>query len=342
MQFDTSNWISKLTLLAILLAGTQPVEAGSILSENLPKGTTIVNIDGKVDGTAGHDDKWVFYGPFSKELKVDLPAGTYRFQVINKEDAAKSFPSLTPEQLKQVGEAWTFNSPWQTNYQVFTAFKPDARAIFAGACSSAVPGMNFIPGGYGSSAEAYKAAREGHYADKIWITGKTDPVSTYSFESPTTLYFGIGDDGLYDNKGVLSLVVSPANVASAAPVIDEQPTRTTISFSSDILFDYDKFALLPAATDALTKITNEQIKRYPDRHVIIQGHTDDRGAAMYNVDLSCKRATAVATWLSSNGVSATKMEVTGFGASRPKVPNDSDINRQLNRRVEIVLADDAT
>jgi outer membrane protein OmpA-like peptidoglycan-associated protein len=66
----------------------------------------------------------------------------------------------------------------------------------------------------------------------------------------------------------------------------------------------------------------------------IQGHTDDKGSDEYNLKLSQNRANSVKKYLVSKGVSADVITAIGFGESKPLVPNDSDSNREKNRRVE--------
>jgi outer membrane protein OmpA-like peptidoglycan-associated protein len=77
--------------------------------------------------------------------------------------------------------------------------------------------------------------------------------------------------------------------------------------------------------------------KYPETNLLIEGHTDDTGKDEYNMTLSEKRANAVADYLISKGVAANRIERKWYGESQPKYPNDSEANRQLNRRVEIAV-----
>jgi outer membrane protein OmpA-like peptidoglycan-associated protein len=67
----------------------------------------------------------------------------------------------------------------------------------------------------------------------------------------------------------------------------------------------------------------------------IDGHTDARGAEAYNVDLSMRRAQAVAEYLGSKGIDVTKFDIRGFGKSHPLTEDPFD---PANRRVEAHLA----
>jgi outer membrane protein OmpA-like peptidoglycan-associated protein len=66
----------------------------------------------------------------------------------------------------------------------------------------------------------------------------------------------------------------------------------------------------------------------------IEGHTDDRGPASFNTDLSRRRAISVMGWMTAHGVDGKRLEAAGFGPGRPVAPNDSEANRLSNRRVE--------
>lgn len=71
--------------------------------------------------------------------------------------------------------------------------------------------------------------------------------------------------------------------------------------------------------------------------VIVLGYTDSTGDDQYNMDLSKRRADAVAEYLVSLGVPADKLKTVGRGENDPIVPNDSEANRAQNRRVEVVV-----
>ncbi len=116
-----------------------------------------------------------------------------------------------------------------------------------------------------------------------------------------------------------------------------------IALSADVLFDFDSYALRPAAADSLRKVA-DVLKEYPTAPAIVEGHTDGKGADQYNQTLSERRADAVKTWLVEKGpVDAGRLKARGWGKTRPVAPNtkpdgsDDPDNRQKNRRVEIVV-----
>ena len=82
--------------------------------------------------------------------------------------------------------------------------------------------------------------------------------------------------------------------------IKETETEVRIELSGDILFDFDKATLRPAATSVLERVA-EVIRKYGKPMVRIEGHTDSKGNHEYNVKLSQRRADSVKDWLVRNG-----------------------------------------
>lgn len=118
----------------------------------------------------------------------------------------------------------------------------------------------------------------------------------------------------------------------------EQTDRGMVLTLGDILFDTDRASLKPGAAETLDQL-GEFLAAYPDRRVRIEGHADARGPAVYNVNLSERRAEAVATALERRGIDDDRIQTVGLGESEPVASNDTAAGRQQNRRVEIVLSD---
>ena len=113
---------------------------------------------------------------------------------------------------------------------------------------------------------------------------------------------------------------------------------TTVTVSGDVTFAVDSDQLSAQADSVLSNVV-EQIKRYPSGgQMSVVGHTDDVQDDSYNQGLSERRAQAVAARLKAlTDLSKWKQSVSGQGESAPRVSNDSDEHRQINRRVEITL-----
>lgn len=103
-----------------------------------------------------------------------------------------------------------------------------------------------------------------------------------------------------------------------------------------IEFDYDRATIRPVSTPSIREVA-DVMRKYPKMTIEIRGHTDDRGGDDYNLKLSQDRAASVADALVGMGIERKRLSVKGFGKTRPIVPNDSDENRQKNRRTEFVI-----
>lgn len=146
-------------------------------------------------------------------------------------------------------------------------------------------------------------------------------------------------ENTYDTESSPDPVALETFTASVDGASDTRVTgkSVTITLASDVLFDSDS-ADLSAQADTALKKAADQLSTYPGGQVTIVGHTDDVADDAHNQDLSNRRAQAVADRLGQlTSMSAYSVSVSGKGESEPRVPNDSDENRQLNRRVEITL-----
>jgi outer membrane protein OmpA-like peptidoglycan-associated protein len=103
-----------------------------------------------------------------------------------------------------------------------------------------------------------------------------------------------------------------------------------------VLFDTGSDRIRPESTPTLKEI-GAMLKDHPELKLVIEGHTDDVGAAASNQSLSEKRAEAVRRYLvETYGVNKDRLQAKGFGASKPSTGNDTPEGRQQNRRVELV------
>ena len=82
------------------------------------------------------------------------------------------------------------------------------------------------------------------------------------------------------------------------------------------------------------------LNKYPDTELLIEGHTDNTGAAEYNQKLSEQRARSVADYLKSLSVAGERLSESGHGFNIPVADNTTEAGRRLNRRVEIAIIAD--
>ena len=105
---------------------------------------------------------------------------------------------------------------------------------------------------------------------------------------------------------------------------------------NNVYFDFDSDVIRPESFPELDKIS-EMLLDNPNLHMTIDGHTCSMGSDEYNLDLSSRRAGSIVNYFLEKGVLATNLEHNGYGESRPKAPNNTEANRELNRRVEFEL-----
>lgn len=104
-----------------------------------------------------------------------------------------------------------------------------------------------------------------------------------------------------------------------------------------IEFEFNKAVLRPYSKETLEMVA-DLLFEYPQFKLMVFGHTCDLGSDAYNEWLSQKRAEAVKSYLVKLGVMGEFVRAKGFGERRPLLPNDSEENRETNRRVEFKIA----
>jgi outer membrane protein OmpA-like peptidoglycan-associated protein len=125
--------------------------------------------------------------------------------------------------------------------------------------------------------------------------------------------------------------------------VKETGEEIRIELAADVLFDFDKADLRPAAQKTLHQAAGI-IQEKAKGAVRIEGHTDSKGKDVYNQRLSERRAASVKTWfMVKEGLDKVQFSTQGFGAKKPVASNtkpdgsDDPEGRQKNRRVEIII-----
>jgi outer membrane protein OmpA-like peptidoglycan-associated protein len=140
----------------------------------------------------------------------------------------------------------------------------------------------------------------------------------YSFHNQT---FNLGDE-LYTEMAV-----------------DLVPLKTETSIRlNNIYFATNSADLTSESFPELDRVV-ELINTNPQIKIEISAHTDNVGSDKYNLLLSDRRAKTVLNYLLENNVLASQLVSKGYGMKKPLVPNDSDDNRAMNRRVEFKILD---
>ncbi|MFC2110399.1 OmpA family protein [Bacteroidota bacterium] len=168
-------------------------------------------------------------------------------------------------------------------------------------------------------------------------------------------------DGLQDYKDNCPLVPGPIEnigcpypmeevvdeivqdtVAKIEPIKESEKKRITDKIallSKSIFFKTASSELKAESFKPLNEIAGIMIE-YPQSKFKIEGHTDSRGKALYNLKLSESRSKSVYTYfVDKNGIASDRLSSKGYGEERPVATNETETGRQSNRRVEINFID---
>ena len=109
-----------------------------------------------------------------------------------------------------------------------------------------------------------------------------------------------------------------------------------VTFESGLMFDFNSDRIRPEAATNLRNLASS-LGKYPNSSLLIVGHTDAVGSDDFNQGLSERRAQSTASYLSSQGVSNTRLQTLGRGETEPVAANDTESGMQKNRRVEVAI-----
>ena len=197
--------------------------------------------------------------------------------------------------------------------------------------------------------ERYKAAIE---TVKVKINLQKKPIGMVEFmEIPDALNTKITIEDITGIRSRQSTLVRDVNrfvVNREAPdtikthVLDG---KVIVTINGQTLFDSGSADLKPGAAAVLDRIVTV-VFEYPEYSINIKGYTDDIPIATpqfpSNWELSAIRATTVLKHLIQRGINPRRLTATGYADMEPLVPNTSETNRAINRRVEFVLEKKAT
>ena len=115
-------------------------------------------------------------------------------------------------------------------------------------------------------------------------------------------------------------------------------TDCEVKITQQIHFETNKDKIRPESFPVLDAVV-DVLNKNPKITLDVQGHTDNKGAAAYNKDLSNRRAHSVMKYLIAHGVTTSRLTAVGYGMERPIVDNNSEGNRALNRRVQFLRSE---
>ena len=125
-------------------------------------------------------------------------------------------------------------------------------------------------------------------------------------------------------------------------VVQRVGSGIVLTLPEGLLFAQESDQLSNASRDNLRRLATS-LEKYPNTRIMIVGHSDSEGGTDRNLDMSERRAQAIANLLVEIGVNRARITALGRGDAEPIATNDTDAGRQWNRRIEIAIyADEAT
>jgi outer membrane protein OmpA-like peptidoglycan-associated protein len=175
---------------------------------------------------------------------------------------------------------------------------------------------------------------------------RADANGAFRFENvpPGPLKFAVDAPGYF--TAVAEVNVRAREESQARMLLNKRPTQPNvvvagkeIKLKKQVHFQHDSADILPDSQAILEELADLMTKRPDIKNVEVQGHTDDTGAAAYNLRLSQSRAQAVVDAIAALGVDSSRMTAKGYGQEKPLVPNSTEANRAKNRRVQVMITE---
>jgi outer membrane protein OmpA-like peptidoglycan-associated protein len=138
--------------------------------------------------------------------------------------------------------------------------------------------------------------------------------------------------------GETSLIVIEVILQPAKVKVEKQ----RVVILEKVFFDYDKDTIMERSLPLLREVANTLRVNSGLDLIEIGGHTDNRGSASYNKELSQRRVESVRTFLIDNGVSSSRLVAKGYGESKPIARGSSEKTHAKNRRVEFNILQQGT
>lgn len=123
--------------------------------------------------------------------------------------------------------------------------------------------------------------------------------------------------------------------ASESAQVDPLDDPSTPLSQRSVYFDFDSFVVRDEFRPMIEAHAGYLLS-HPDRKVMIQGNTDERGSREYNLALGQKRAEAVRRGMAVLGVPDSRMEAVSFGEERPRATGNDEAAHAENRRADLV------
>ncbi|TXD42996.1 OmpA family protein [Lujinxingia vulgaris] len=155
----------------------------------------------------------------------------------------------------------------------------------------------------------------------------------YTVAAKAEGYLTAGQDVSLEPDAEMQMVLSLSEAGEQLVELSEEEIR----INERIYFETGAATILERSFNVLNQVAAVLLENPQIELVQIEGHTDDVGDSEFNMELSQARAEEVRNYLVERGIRLERLGAQGFGSERPLVPNTSNRNRSLNRRVEFKI-----
>ncbi len=295
------------------------------LGEDCPDGFETGWMDAPDQGEDNNPDEVAesFYNPGYREgYKAGFGIGPYA--------------GLGPEHGQTLNEGWEYPEGFYDGYiDASGPFPGDPdRRVYAKAYRTGFQGkLGVGPGKNTNQKYGAKINSKGDYPEGFehgWIDA---PNSNDEVTAPVDVTLEPEDNANIDYDSEITTLVIDTDediLANRRPEEEELLRVRNITFNTDS-------AVITKRSDRVLQNILRYLKKHKFKSLEIWGHTDARGAALYNEKLSLARAQSVYNYMVMSGIKAAKIKYDGWGERKPVAPNGSAEELRMNRRVEFII-----
>lgn len=304
---------------------------------------TVIGGVAEVDNDRNADEDWPYYGAsfgkfVSPDLSLEFQVDTYESEFIADQvnlapGASDKFENFSYGLFGRYhwrrGEDWRPFLLAGVGIQEHRSVFKDGRDMFlsAGVGAAADLGDNWrlraqLEARYDNDRDTFNSNRG--FVDGIFSLGLS-----YAFGEPPRPPAPAAEPAPAPEP-------APRPAPRPAPQPEPEPApEVIVELDGEVTFAFDSAEIRREAESELNRVAAELNGRDEIVSFEVAGHTDSIGSEEYNQGLSERRAQAVADYFASRGVDRNRMQVRGYGETRPKVSNDTPENRSMNRRVVV-------
>ncbi len=172
------------------------------------------------------------------------------------------------------------------------------------------------------------------YAAIVALAALMSACSTVKLDEPAAVEDRGGSKSAPATSSSSSTGTGAGDTGKSAKVTDPLDDPNSVLAQRSVYFDLDKYDVKAEFT-SLIEAHGKYLASHPNRKVVIQGNTDERGGSEYNLALGQKRADAVRRALLAAGAKDSQLEAVSFGKEKPKATGSNEAAWAENRRADL-------